>query len=71
MNLCGKLLNNFLHLCCCKLRYVAHNSVWLIFEWLFSNCTVDFFVVSKCAVGLQGGPKIDVLLIAFLQLGYG
>jgi len=28
-----------------------------------------FFVVLKYAV--QGGPKVDVLLIAFLQLGYG
>jgi len=28
-----------------------------------------FFVVLKCTV--QGGPKVDVLLIAFLQLGYG
>ena len=28
-----------------------------------------FFVVLKCTV--QGGAKIDVLLIAFLQLGYG
>ena len=28
-----------------------------------------FFVVLKCTV--QGGPKVDVLLIAFLHLGYG
>jgi len=28
-----------------------------------------FFVVLKHTV--QGGPKVDVLLIAFLQLGYG
>ena len=28
-----------------------------------------FFVVLKCTV--QGGPKVNVLLIAFLQLGYG
>ena len=27
-----------------------------------------FFVVLKCTV--QGGPKVDVLLIAFLQLGH-
>jgi len=32
---------------------------------MFSRC----FVVLKCIV--QGGPKVDVLLIAFLQLGYG
>jgi len=28
-----------------------------------------FFVVLKCTV--QGGPKVEVLLIAFLQLSYG
>jgi len=28
-----------------------------------------FFVVLKRTA--QGGPKVDVLLIAFLQLGYG
>jgi len=28
-----------------------------------------FFVFSKCSV--KCGPKVDVLLIAFLQLGYG
>jgi len=27
-----------------------------------------FFVVLKCIA--QGGPKVDVLLIVFLQLGY-
>ena len=96
MNLCEKLLNNFLYLCCCvvvfilltrgsvtlrrsklhcvthfrkqcKLRYVAYNAFWLIFKWLFSKCTVDFYVQYRP----QGGPTVDVLLIAFLQLGYG
>jgi len=28
-----------------------------------------FFVVLKCTV--EGGPKLNVFLIAFLQLGYG
>jgi len=28
-----------------------------------------FFVVLKCTV--QGGPKVEVLLISLLQVGYG
>jgi len=35
---------------------------------VFKMCS-RFFVVLKCTG--QGGPKVDVLLIAFFQLGYG
>jgi len=38
----------------------------LILKRLFSKCTARFFVFLKCTT--QGEPKLDVLMIAFLQL---
>ena len=42
------------------------NAFWLILKRWFSECTVRFFVFLKCTI--QSGPKVDVLLIAFLYL---
>jgi len=36
------------------------------FEMVVFRMFHTFFVLSKCAI--QGGPKVDVLLIAFLHL---
>jgi len=47
------------------LPYVAFNAFWLILKWWFSERTVCFCIL-KCTI--QGGPKVEVLLIAFLYL---
>ena len=45
------------------------SAFWLVLKLLFLKCTAgNIFVFSKCTIQLQGGKKVNVLLIAFLQL---
>jgi len=52
-----------------KVAEHSYNAFWLIVKLLFSNCTADHIVVFlKGTIQLQGGQKVDVFFIAFLQL---